>query len=52
MPEEQKDVYLLKEYGELSYKEIAKLLGIDEKLVKSRLFKVRQKLINSISKKI
>jgi RNA polymerase sigma-70 factor (ECF subfamily) len=52
LPEEQKDVYLLKEYGGLSYKEIASVLNIDENLVKSRLFKTRQKLINRISKLI
>ncbi len=47
---EQKEVYLLKEYGGLSYKEIAETLTIDVNLVKSRLYKVRQKLINKISK--
>ncbi|MBK8944949.1 MAG: RNA polymerase sigma factor [Ignavibacteriae bacterium] len=47
---EQKEVYLLKEYGGLSYKEIAETMGIDIDLVKSRLYKVRQKLINKISK--
>lgn len=50
MPEEQKEVYLLKEYSGLSYKEIADIQNIDEELVKSRLFKVRQKLIKRISK--
>lgn len=47
---EQKEIYLLKEYGGLSYVEISKTLDIDIKLVKSRLYKVRQKLINKISK--
>lgn len=47
---EQKEVYLLKEYGGLSYMEISKTLDIDVGLVKSRLYKVRQKLINKISK--
>jgi RNA polymerase sigma-70 factor, ECF subfamily len=50
VPEEQKEVYLLKEYSGLSYKEIADIQNIDEELVKSRLFKVRQKLIKRISK--
>lgn len=50
MAYEQKEVYLLKEYGGLSYKEISETLEIDENLVKSRLYKVRQKLINKISK--
>jgi DNA-directed RNA polymerase specialized sigma24 family protein len=40
----------LKEYSGLSYKEIATLMTIDEELVKSRLYKARQKLINRISK--
>lgn len=50
MADEQKEVYLLKEYGGLSYNEIAKSLEIDVNLVKSRLYKVRQKLIDKISK--
>lgn len=50
LPDEQKEVYLLKEYGQLSYKEISDTLGIDEGLVKSRLYKTRQKLINRLSK--
>ena len=52
LPLEQKEVYLLKEYGDLSYKEIAELLKIEPDLVKSRIFKARQKLIKTISKKI
>lgn len=52
LPIEQKDVFLLKEYGGLSYKEIAKLSEIDENLVKARLYKVRQKLIKRLSKKV
>ena len=47
---EQKEIFLLKEYGGLSYKEIAKISKIDENLVKSRLYKTRQKLIDRISK--
>ncbi len=47
---EQRDVFLLKEYGGLTYKEIAEIMKIDEELVKSRLFKVRQKLIYQLSK--
>jgi len=46
---EQREVFLLKEYGGLSYKEIADVLKIDEELVKSRLFKTRQKLIKKLS---
>lgn len=47
---EQKEIFLLKEYGGLSYKEIAVISNIDEDLVKSRLYKTRQKLINKLSK--
>ncbi len=47
---EQKEIFLLKEYGGLSYKEIAELMKIDEDLVKSRLFKTRQKLIKRLSR--
>ena len=52
LPIEQREVFVLKEYGGLKYNEISNLLGIDEKLVKSRLNKVRNKLINKISKLI
>lgn len=52
IPVDQKEIYILKEYGELSYKEIAELLNIDEELVKGRLFKARQKLIRILSKKL
>ncbi len=45
LPVEQKDVLLLKEYGDLSYEEIASLLNIEDKLVKSRLYNARQKLL-------
>jgi RNA polymerase sigma-70 factor, ECF subfamily len=52
LPVEQKEVFILKEYSGLKYTEIASLMEIDEKLVKSRLNKVRTKLINRISKLI
>jgi len=47
---EQRDVFLLKEYSGFSYKEIAGMMNIDEDLVKSRLYKTRQKLIHRLSK--
>jgi RNA polymerase sigma-70 factor, ECF subfamily len=50
MAPEQREVFILKEYGGLSYIEIASVMGIDENLVKSRLYKTRQKLINALSK--
>ena len=48
----QSEVFLLKEYGGLSYKEISEVMGIDEELVKSRLFKVRKRLIHKLSRVI
>lgn len=50
IPAEQKEVFLLKEYGGFSYKEISEMMNINIELVKSRLFKVRKKMINRISK--
>lgn len=50
MNEDFREVFILREYSGLSYKEIASLLKIDEELVKSRLYKARQKLINRVSK--
>lgn len=50
MSVEFREVFILREYSGLSYKEIASLLEIDEELVKSRLYKARQKLISKISK--
>ncbi|MFZ2323105.1 MAG: sigma-70 family RNA polymerase sigma factor [Ignavibacteriaceae bacterium] len=50
MNEDFREVFILREYSGLSYKEIASLLEIDEELVKSRLYKARQKLANKISK--
>lgn len=50
LPDEQKEVFMLKEYGGMSYKEIAELTGTDPNLVKSRLYKTRQKIFNELSK--
>ena len=50
MNEDFREVFILREYSGLNYKEIASLLEIDEDLVKSRLYKARHKLINIISK--
>jgi RNA polymerase sigma-70 factor (ECF subfamily) len=49
LPPEQKEVFILKEYSGFSYSEIASLLEIDEALVKSRLYKTRQKLISGLN---
>lgn len=47
---EQREVFVLKEYAGMSYKEISQLMGIDENLVKSRLYNTRQRLINKMLK--
>ena len=52
LPVEQREVFILKEYSGLKYSEIGDVLGIDVMLVKSRLNKVRTKLVNKISKLI
>ena len=49
---DQREIFILKEYSGLTYKEIASLMEIDIEDVKSRLYKVRQKLIKRISKLI
>lgn len=49
---DQREIFILKEYSGLTYKEIASLMEIHEEDVKSRLYKVRQKLIKRISKLI
>jgi len=48
--ESQSEVYYLKEYSGLSYKEIAEIMKITEDIVRSRIFRVRQKLKTAISK--
>lgn len=52
LPEEQKEIFILKEYSGLNYKEIADVMNIDVELVKSRLYKTRQKLMKRLSKRI
>ncbi len=44
LPEEQRDVLILREYEELSYREIAAIAQTTESAVKSRLFRARQTL--------
>jgi RNA polymerase sigma-70 factor (ECF subfamily) len=50
MSEISREVFVLREYSGLSYKEIASTLEIDIDLVKSRLYKTRQNLADRISK--
>jgi RNA polymerase sigma-70 factor (ECF subfamily) len=44
LPENLRIVLLLKEYGELNYKEIGRVLGISEGNVKVRVFRARERL--------
>jgi len=44
LPDKFKTVLVLKEYGELNYKEIGKVLGITEGNVKVRVFRAREAL--------
>ncbi|CAN5727880.1 sigma-70 family RNA polymerase sigma factor [soil metagenome] len=44
LPEGQRDVIVLRHFTELRYEQIAAVLGIPEKTVKSRLFSARQRL--------
>ena len=44
LPENLRAVLILKEYGELNYKEIGKSLGISEGNVKVRVFRARERL--------
>jgi len=48
LPKGLQDVLLLKEYGELNYKEIGKVLGITEGNVKVRVFRAREQLARLI----
>jgi len=45
-----KEIFVLKEYSGFSYKEIGSIIQLDIESVKSRLYKLRQKLIKKISK--
>ena len=44
LTETQREVIVLRHYAEMPYDEIAKMLGVPEKTVKSRLFSARQRL--------
>ncbi len=44
LPKNLREVLILKEYGDLNYKEIGKILGITEGNVKVRVFRAREKL--------
>lgn len=44
LPPEQREVVVLRHFGDMSYAEMASALGLPEKTVKSRLFSGRQRL--------
>ena len=44
LPEEQREILVLREYEDLSYREIAEIAQTTESAVKSRLFRARQAL--------
>ncbi|MCQ2374250.1 MAG: RNA polymerase sigma factor [Phascolarctobacterium sp.] len=48
LPKNLQDVLLLREYADLNYKEIGKVLGITEGNVKVRIFRAREQLIKII----
>ncbi|MDR3130716.1 MAG: RNA polymerase sigma factor [Treponema sp.] len=50
LPENLRMVLILKEYGELNYKEIGRALGISEGNVKVRVFRARERLAVLIHK--
>jgi RNA polymerase sigma-70 factor (ECF subfamily) len=50
LPENLRVVLILKEYGELNYKEIGRALGISEGNVKVRVFRARERLAGLLPK--
>ncbi|MDR0567607.1 MAG: RNA polymerase sigma factor [Spirochaetaceae bacterium] len=50
LPENLRIVLILKEYGELNYKEIGRALGISEGNVKVRVFRARERLARLLEK--
>lgn len=48
LPPKLKEVLVLREYGEMNYKEIGKVLGITEGNVKVRVFRAREQLLKLI----
>ena len=49
LPENLRVVLILKEYGELNYKEIGRTLGISEGNVKVRVFRARERLASILN---
>ena len=51
LPENLRMVLVLKEYADMNYKEIGKVLGISEGNVKVRVFRARERLANLLADK-
>ena len=50
LPGKMKEVLVLKEYGDLNYREIATVLGISEGNVKVRVFRARERLAEALNR--
>ena len=48
LPSNLQDVLMLREYADLNYKEIGRILGITEGIVKVRIFRAREQLVKII----
>lgn len=48
LPDSLREVIILKEYGELSYREIGETLGITEGNVKVRAYRARERLLKAL----
>jgi RNA polymerase sigma-70 factor (ECF subfamily) len=51
LPDDYRQVIVLRHFGELNYDEIASTLGIPAKTVKSRLYTARQRLMEFLTAK-
>ncbi len=49
LPDEMREILLLRELGDMSYDEISSELGVEVGTVKSRIFRARKKLCNILS---
>ncbi len=50
LPPNMKEILVMKEYGEMNYRDIGKVLGISEANVKVRMFRARQRLLSIMEK--
>jgi RNA polymerase sigma-70 factor (ECF subfamily) len=52
LPTKQREVFVLREYGHLSYQELARTLGIKEGTVMSRLSRARRAIVDSVNEEL